>query len=289
MACGRTGLFDRYDRRLTDSLYLTLLNHGNRTLDPAERFRKLALAEARGLHEMPIIPLNYQAAHVLRKPCVHALVPDPLEGITSGIRDGVEAMRSVLRGTTGEVSQVLQPCNSSQRSGATGRLFPVFRSSMARRNASFTAFPSRNARRTSGSSNTTFEPAVYRLAYFPRTLPFSNSVRLYSGRKSSLESSPASFIVFSLSSGERSRADQPDALAPLRGGYEQGPACSGCARGDVAALIRGVIRIRHGNAEKPLTEAEDGGALIRVNIKNPSQPGNLQDARQPRVQTRQLQ
>ncbi len=63
----------------SDPEYLTLLNDANRTLDPASRFRKLVRAEARLLHEMPIIPLAFTTSHTLQKPYVRALRTDPLD------------------------------------------------------------------------------------------------------------------------------------------------------------------------------------------------------------------
>jgi ABC-type transport system substrate-binding protein len=62
-----------------DAQYLSLLGEANRTPDPTERFRKLARAAGRVMHEMPIIPLAITQAHNLRKPYVHALDPDPLD------------------------------------------------------------------------------------------------------------------------------------------------------------------------------------------------------------------
>ena len=63
----------------TDAEYVSMLDEANQTLDFAGRFEKLARAEARLLHEMPIIPLTFPQAHHLRKPYVHALDPDPLD------------------------------------------------------------------------------------------------------------------------------------------------------------------------------------------------------------------
>jgi oligopeptide transport system substrate-binding protein len=64
----------------TDSEYLALLHEANRTLDPQARFNKLAHAEARLLHEMPIFPLAFQRNHSLQKPYVRGLHPDLLDG-----------------------------------------------------------------------------------------------------------------------------------------------------------------------------------------------------------------
>jgi ABC-type oligopeptide transport system substrate-binding subunit len=62
----------------TDTEYLSLLDDANRTQDPVSRFKKLALAEARLMHEMPIIPVNFDRSHTLLKPYVRGLRPDLL-------------------------------------------------------------------------------------------------------------------------------------------------------------------------------------------------------------------
>lgn len=62
----------------TDARYLALLDDANLTRDPATRFRKLALAEARLMHEMPIIPVNFDHSHTLLKPYVRGLRADLL-------------------------------------------------------------------------------------------------------------------------------------------------------------------------------------------------------------------
>ena len=64
----------------TDPEYLDLLREANRTLGPRARFKKLARAELRLLHEMPMIPLGFQQSHALQKPYVHGLHPDMLDG-----------------------------------------------------------------------------------------------------------------------------------------------------------------------------------------------------------------
>lgn len=62
----------------TDGEYVSILNDANRTFDRVLRFKKLARAEARLLHEMPIIPLAFAQSHTLLKPYVRALQPDPV-------------------------------------------------------------------------------------------------------------------------------------------------------------------------------------------------------------------
>ena len=64
----------------TDSQYLSLLGEANRTYDRKTRFEKLAIVEARVMHEMPVIPLAFDHAHYLSKPYVHALDADALDG-----------------------------------------------------------------------------------------------------------------------------------------------------------------------------------------------------------------
>ena len=75
-----TPLFVRDDNDgWTDPRYLALLSEANRTLDPRARFERLARAEERLLHEMPLIPLAFRRSFYLRKPYVHALDPNPFD------------------------------------------------------------------------------------------------------------------------------------------------------------------------------------------------------------------
>lgn len=57
--------------------YDKMLNEANATLDPAERFKKLAKAEAFMLEEQPAIPLMTNAVNAMKKPYVKGLEPNP--------------------------------------------------------------------------------------------------------------------------------------------------------------------------------------------------------------------
>jgi len=88
------------------------------------------------------------------------------------------------------------------------------------RRASFTSASVRNARATSGSSSTTFVPAVARLKYLPRTPPF-RLARSYSGRRSSVRLKLLFRVLICFATCGLSGADDTDAVVELRMRDEQ--------------------------------------------------------------------
>ncbi len=118
---------------------------------------------------------------------------------------------------------------------------------------SFTALSLGKAFATSGASTTTLVDWPIRRAYFPRTISPKSDL-LYSGRSSSTLDDLGFFMNVSFTLRCKTRADDTNAVLPLRVGNDQQPSVQRNTKCYEATFHQGVIRIT-GRSRKGISEA----------------------------------